>query len=161
MKKYIDMEKQEGCISLFVSDEEGNPIEIIQAGTTINSMPIKYKNEYKIIGDKNIIFFIFDDCIPEIEFYAVPRVDIFAIDSSDGCFGTIGNVSDVDDLESPICYIDKSRNIYKVSNNMKEFIFPIETIEERLKYMEPLDGIKLFNSIDEAREQLDFIKIEL
>ena len=67
----------------------------------------------------------------------------------------------MDDLESPICYIDKSRNIYKVSNNMKEFIFPIETIEERLKYMEPLDGIKLFNSIDEAREQLDFIKIEL
>ena len=56
MKKYIDMEKQEGCISLFVSDEEGNPIEIIQAGTTINSMPIKYKNEYKIIEDINIIF---------------------------------------------------------------------------------------------------------
>ena len=67
----------------------------------------------------------------------------------------------MDDLESPICYIDKSRNIYKVSNNMKEFIFPIETIEERLKYMEPFEGITLFYSLDEAREQLNFINIEL
>ena len=56
MKKYIDMENQKDCISIFARDEEGKPIEIIQAGTTINSMPIKYKNDYKIIEDINIIF---------------------------------------------------------------------------------------------------------
>lgn len=34
------------CTAIFAKDEEGKPIEIVQAGTTIYSMPIKDKKDY-------------------------------------------------------------------------------------------------------------------
>ncbi|MDD2447966.1 MAG: hypothetical protein PHY91_09890 [Tissierellia bacterium] len=156
MKKYIDFQTLNGSVGIIGTDDKGNPIELIQAGTTINSMPVKYKDEYLMIEEKNSIFFIFDDCIPQISFYSVPRIDIFAIDKNEGYFGTVGSSSDIMDLEAPICYIDKSNNVYRTANNMKEFLFHLETMNEPLINMEQLLEIRFFNSFEDAREQLDF-----
>ena len=159
MKKYIDFQTLNGSVGIIGTDDKGNPIELIQAGTTINSIPIKYKDEYLMIEEKNAVFFIFEDCIPQINFYAVPRIDIFAIDKNEGYFGTVGSTSDINDLEAPICYIEKNNNVYKVANNMKEFIFPVETMNERLINTEPLLEIIFFNSFEDAKEQLDFLDL--
>lgn len=160
MKKYLDMQMQGGCIGVIGIDEEGKTIEIIQAGTTIYSMPVKYKTQYKMIENKNEILFIFDDSIPQIDFYAVPRVDIFAKDNQGGYFGTVGTITDIEDLEAPICYIDKNQDIFKVANCLREFLFPSDTINQNLKHMEPMLDMTLCNSFQEAKEQFDFIDIE-
>lgn len=161
MKKYIDRSLQQGCIGVIGTDNEGNPIEFIQAGTIISSiMPIKHKNEYLEIEEKHKIHFIFVDNIPQIDFYTVPLIDIFAIDYNGGYFGSVGNMIELEDLETPICYINKNKEIFKVANNFKEFIFDSETATERLNQMEPLLGITFYSSLKEAKEQLDFIEIK-
>lgn len=161
MKKYLDMQMQDGCsIGVIGIDEEGKPIEIVQAGTTIYSMPVKYKEQYEVIESKNEILVIFDDYIPQVDFYAIPRIDIFARDNYGGYFGTVGNITDIEDLEAPICYIDKNQDAFKVANCLKGFLFPSETINESQKHMEPLLDMTLCNSFQEAKEQFDFINIE-
>ena len=51
--------------------------EIIQAGTTIYSMPTELKDEeYQKFIDCYDIHFIFDNMALNVDFYAVPRVDI-------------------------------------------------------------------------------------
>ena len=158
MKRYIDATKC-GCYAIFAKDEEGNPIEIVQAGTTIYSMPIKDRKDYLIIEEKSGMFFIFDDCIPQVDFYAVPRIDIFARDNKDGYFGTIGDMSDLEDLKAIICYIDKNRNVFKVANCMREFLFPTETIIERIQHMKPILEITFCSSLKEANELYEFLNI--
>jgi len=158
MKMYIDA-TQCACTTVFAKDEEGNPIEIVQAGTTIYSMPIKDRKDYLMIEEKSGVFFIFDDCIPQVDFYAVPRIDIFARDNQDGYFGTIGDISDLEDLKAVICYIDKSRNLFKVANCMREFLFPTETIRERIEHMNPISGITFCSSLKEADELYEFLNI--
>ena len=159
MKKYLDMQMQDGAIGVIGVDQEEKPIEIIQAGTTITSMPVKYKSQYEMIERKNKIFFIFDDSIPQVDFYAAPRVDIFAKDNYGGYFGTVGTITDIEDLEAPICYIDKNQDVFKLANSLKEFIFPSDTTNQNVKHMELMLEIVLYNSFQEAKEQLDFIDI--
>jgi len=158
MEKYIKS-TQCACNAIFAKDEEGNPIKIVQAGTTIYSMPIKDRKDYLMIEEKSGVFFIFDDCIPKIDFYAVPRIDIFARDNQDGYFGTIGDMSDLEDLKATICYIDKNRNVFKVANCLREFLFPTETISKRIQHMKPISGITFCSSLKEAKELYEFINI--
>ncbi len=158
MKRYIDATKS-GCIAIYAKDEEVKPIEIVQAGTTIYSMPIKDRKDYLMIEEKSGVFFIFDGCIPQVDFYAVPRIDIFARDNQGGYFGTIGNISDLEDLKALICYIDINKNVFKVANCMREFIFPTDTIIERIQHMKPISGITLCSSLKEANERYEFLNI--
>lgn len=108
MKKvFLDMTQNDNCISVFQKDTE-----VLQAGTTIYSMPIKDKNdEYQKFADYYDIHFIFDDNTVSIDFYTIPRVDIMAIDSQGGYIGTVGGLSDVES-NMPICYIDKDRKAF-------------------------------------------------
>ena len=66
-----------GAICVILKDAE-----IIQAGTTIYSMPTELMDEeYQKFIDCYDIHFIFDNMALNVDFYAVPRVDIMAIDS--------------------------------------------------------------------------------
>lgn len=160
MRKYLDIQMQDGSIGVFTIDDEGKPIEIIHAGTTITSMPVKYKSQYEMIERKNEILFIFDDSIPQVDFYSVPRVDIFAKDNQGGYFGTVGTTTDIENLEAPICYIDKNQDVvFKVANCLKDFFFSSDTINQNLKHTESMSEIALYNSFQDAKEQLDFIDI--
>ncbi len=78
MKKvYWDMLENKECIAVFAADTE-----VVPAGATLYSMSVKEKNaEYQKYADAYDLRFIFDDDIPLIDFYPVPRVDIFAQDS--------------------------------------------------------------------------------
>ena len=93
MKKvYFDETEAHECMSLFIKD-----VEIIHAGTTVYSMPATHKNsEYKKFADEYDIHFIFDDDIPQINFYTIPQIDIMATDSQGGFIGTIGQMTDLE-----------------------------------------------------------------
>lgn len=69
----------------------------IPAGTIIYSMSVKEKREeYHLLAEKYNIYFIFDDHIPTVDFYAIPQIDIIATDGTGGFLGTLGEVSGLD-----------------------------------------------------------------
>ena len=80
IKTYIDKNSLPGPTSIWIKDKE-----IIWTGIVINSMSVNCKNEtYETYANEYDIHFIFDDNIPAINFYTVPMVDVFAIDSDGG-----------------------------------------------------------------------------
>lgn len=152
MKKlYLDMTHTDGCMSLFVRGAE-----IIQAGTTVYSMQVKDKNaEYQKFADEYDIHFIFDDNIPVMDFYAVPRVDIMAIDSAGGYIGTIGGTSDLEGSDA-ICYIDSERNVFLAADNFKDFIDMADSWKTHLR---PCGDVDIFCSKDEAEKVYEFVSL--
>ena len=152
MKKlYLDVTEMKTCTSVSVKDAE-----VIRAGTTIYSMPVKDKSdEYQRFAQEYDIHFIFDDNIPQIGFYTVPQVDIMATDSDGGYIGTIGQQCDLES-DAPICYIDSNRNCYLIAENGKEFLENAAVWKNCLKAYE---SIVFYNSKADAEKELEFVNI--
>lgn len=147
-KVYLDMTEEIKCISVFVKDAE-----VIQTGATVYSMSVKDKNaEYQRFADEYDIYFIFDDDIPKINFYTVPRVDIMAVDSCGGYIGTVGETCDLDS-GAPICYIDKDMKCFLVAENFRSFLEKAKLWKTQL---ELYNEIKVFRSKAEAEEEYAF-----
>ena len=142
-----------GAISVIRSDAE-----IIPAGTTVYSMPIEDKNaEYQHFAAAYDVHFIFDDMVPDVDFYAVPRVDIMAIDSHGGYIGTVGDLTDMES-EFPICYIDKNRKVFRIADTFKHFVADCANWR---KHLEPYNDVTLFSSKDEAAKEYEFLDIDM
>ena len=150
MKKvYLDVTELKECTSVWMKD-----VEIIRAGTTIYSMPIRHRNaEYQRYADEYDIHFIFDDNIPVIDFYTIPQIDILATDSNGGYIGTIGQMSDLES-NAPIGYIDKDRRCYLISKTGKEFMERVSSWKDAL---EPYDEIKFYSSKADAMKENEFL----
>lgn len=141
-----------GCVSIYVKDAE-----VIPAGVSIYTMPVSAKNEeYERYAREYDIHFIFDDSVPEIDFYAVPRIDVFAADSKGGFIATIGENSDFQS-ESDICYIDKDRDVYLVAESGRKFL---ENVSGWQKDMKMSQLVKIYASQAEARQELEFIRAD-
>lgn len=152
MKKvFVDRTENTECISLF-----SNNAEIINAGTTITSMPQSdYNDEYKRFADEYDVRFVFDNSVPMVDFYAVPQFDIMAMDSEAGYIGTIGNSSDLGS-NYPIGYIDKDRNCFLIASCGKEFL---ENVANWKTHKQAYDGLRLFVCKEDAKSRLEFIEI--
>ena len=130
--------------------------EIIFAGAIIISMSNNDKNhEYERYSEDCDIHFIFEDCVPNLEFYTVPLVDIFAIDSEGGFLVSLGQQFDLES-DAPICYINKDLECFIVSENVREFLGHIETWKSNLK---SYDKVTFYNSKIEAEKELEFINL--
>ena len=152
MKKvYLDRtESKNACIGVFVKDAE-----VIAAGTTVYAMSKKDKNaEYERYAKEYGIHFIFEDEIPEISFYAVPQIDIFASDGRGGLFGTVGGISDFS-ADAPICYVDKNLGCFLAAKNGDLFLKTADSWKEQLI---PYEEIVFYRSVEEAKQQLEFIE---
>ena len=150
MKKvYLDTTQSNMCMSVFVKDAE-----VVLAGTTINAMSIKHKNdEYKRFAEEYDIHFIFEDDVPKVDFYTIPMVDIFAVDSFGGYIGSIGQHADLQQ-DIPICYVDSEKNCYLIAKNGAEFLSKVQHRKEQMKlYTE----IEFFDSYEMARKKYEFL----
>lgn len=151
-KVFLDRTENKGPISVFIKD-----VEVIPAGTTIYSMSEKSRNdEYQRYADEYDMRFIFDDDIPEINFYAVPQIDIFAKDSKGGFWGTLGSVTDFEE-KLPICYIDRERNCFCAAGSGQEFL---KSLKENKIELKPEEGVVFYDSKAVAERELEFIKLE-
>lgn len=145
---YYDMSEGK-CIGVFVRDAQ-----VIPAGTSVYSMGVKDKNEaYEVYAQNYDIHFIFDDAVPDVSFYTVPWVDIFATDSEGGFLGTIGQLTDVEG-EAPICYIDRNGTCFLAAENLKKLM---EKPSEWRRTMTNCDLVSFYGSKEEAEEKLEFI----
>ena len=147
---YLDM-TDNSCTSVFIKNTR-----IIPAGTTIYAMPVKDKcDAYDFLADKYNIHFIFDDNIPTIDFYAIPRIDIMATDGAGGFLGTLGEISDLNG-QAPICYIDNDKNSYVIAADFRDLLNHSDNWREHAL---PCKEITLFSSKAEAMKKHKFIDL--
>ena len=122
--------------------------EIIETGTTIYSMSVREDNElYRKFAEEYDIRFIFDDRIPVVEFYAVPRLDIFATDSRGGYFVTVGSCFDRD---LPVYYMDAAGDFFLVAESGSAFV---ENAPNWRAVLKPWAGVEIFPTKDAAKEK--------
>lgn len=101
-----------------------------------------------------MIFVIFDDDIPHLEFFTVPHVDIMAQDSSGGFIGIVYQQSD-SESDAPVCYIDRDLKCFIISENVEDFLSNLGTWQDNVK---PYDKITVYRS-KEAETELEFIDL--
>jgi len=151
-KIYLDMTGMKSCTSVWMKDTE-----IIPAGATVYAMSSKHKNaEYERFSREYDINFIFDDNIPVIDFYTIPRIDIFATDSRGGYIGTVGKMTDLEG-DAPICYIDKDRQCYLICKTGKEFLQKASSWKTS---HEPYKDIIFYSSKAEAMKEKEFLSLD-
>ncbi len=154
IKKYIDREEWNGT-SVLVKGSD-----IITAGNTVYSMQTKDKNdEYQKIAEKYDVHFIFEDNIPQIDFYTIPYIDIMATDSLGGYIGTIGEISDFES-EAPICYISKEKQCYMVADNFKAFMQHLDSWKNQMTIEESVIFYKTKSEAKSANIFLDLAAFE-
>lgn len=153
MKKvYFDVSETRECVSVFARDAE-----VIPAGVTLYSMSVKHKDkEYQRYAKEYDIHFLFDDKLPRIDFYAVPQMDIFAIDGEGGFIASIGGITDFDS-QKPIYYVNMKKNCFKIADCGKEFL---ENAMKWKSLLKPCEDIEIFSSKEEAERKYEFIRID-
>lgn len=156
MIQYMDMTKAEGCFGVIPENGE----TIVFTGVSINSMPISVKRKegklYADFAEKYGIHFIFDDDIPDINFYSVPRLDIGAKDDAGGF---IASVIEPFSLSDPISlvYISQDRHCYLITKDATEFLSIVSEWKSRLV---PFDGVMLYASKEKAKQEYEIIDFE-
>ena len=150
MKKvYIDKSSVPGPASIWIKDAK-----VIWAGAVISSMSIKHKNEdYKKVALEHDVHFIFDDEIPVVDFYTVPLVDIFAMDSTGGYIGSIGEAAYFGS-NATICYISPQKECFFIAKNFSEFINHLNIWNE---HMVPYNELEFFCSKEDADNKYEFL----
>lgn len=124
-KYYIDMEqlhsKYGGAVGICMT---GDGHELVCAGKLILSMSVTEKKEkaYQVLAEEYDVRFIFDDAMPELEFYPIPQMCIFAVDSKDGSFASPNTSIDISEENAPVYYISKDLRCYYVAPNMSAFL---------------------------------------
>lgn len=142
-KLYLDRTEIPGNMALIVRNAE-----IIQTGTTVYAMSVGEDHPlYQKFAEEYDIHFIFDDRIPEVEWYAVPQAEIFAVDSCGGYFASIGGAFDMDD---PVYYIDAQMDCFLVAMSGRAFV---EIAPNWRAVLKPWNSVEIFPTKDAAKEK--------
>ena len=156
MIQYLDMTQTEGCIGVIPENGE----TIVFTGVSVNSMPLAVKREegeaYDDFAQKYGIHFIFDDCIPEIDFYTVPKIEVAATDGDDGFIASVGEPFSLRD-SVPLIYISAERKAYLITEDSRKFLSIASKWKEKLT---PYDGISLYKSKEDARKEYQIVDFE-
>lgn len=146
-KVYLDRTAGE-AISVYIRDTE-----VIPAGTTIYSISSLCRNaEYVRWEQEYGIRFIFDDMQVEVPFYAVPWVDIFAVDNQGGYLGTVGEMTDMEG-DAPVCYF-KDGECYLIAENGPDFM---EKAADWRSCLTDYPEVAMYDSMEQAARALEFV----
>ena len=96
-------------------------VKPIPAGTSIFSMPDVAKTQkWKSFADMYDIHFIYDNDMPDVNFYAVPQFHIMAMDSNGGLIGIVGGKDSLN-THLPIAYVSADRECFWVASSGNSF----------------------------------------
>ena len=155
MTQYLDMTQTEGCFG--VIPEKGETI--VLTGVSVYSMPLSVKRKegeaYDDFAQKYGIHFIFDDCIPEIDFYSVPRIEIAATDNDGGFIASVGEPFSLR-YPVPLIYVSAERKAYLITEDSSKLLSIASEWRNRLV---PFDGITLYESKEDARKEYPIIDL--
>lgn len=119
---YIDREQlclQNVAAAFIITDDEGKQMNITFTGKTFLSMPVRDKGEkvFEILSNE---YDVHNN--PQIKFYPVPGLVIFAADSINGYFCSTNPNVDISEKDSPIYYIDEKMNYYYLASSLQAFL---------------------------------------
>lgn len=144
-KVFFDLSASDGPTAVFSTEAE-----YIPAGTVINAMPVRHKQEvFRRFSEALDIQFIFEDRIPWLDFYSVPYMEVIAFDSEGGWIGVLGEAL-------PVVYVDSKRNCWKIADNVPMFLSVTPGWKRELT---PCKDVKIFSSQEDAKKELAFIEI--
>ena len=117
---YIDVEQMKGAIGFIF----GKGQEVVYTGKIIEPMSISNKKErvYGILADSFDVNFIFEKNVLKHDFYPVPKLTVFAVDSCGGCFCTTNNNMSMKEECADIYYIDKNLKCIFLASNLNRFM---------------------------------------
>jgi len=146
MALYMDFSGTEGAIG-FISD--GEPV--IPAGVSIEAMPMSIKQKewdlYQQFAKENDVHFLFEDNVPTVDFYAVPRVCIAATDSDGGMIASVEESFSLHD-SVPLIYISPNRKCFLITEDSTQFL---AIASHWKKHLIPYNGVKLYASKEAAK----------
>lgn len=144
-KVYFDQSDCDGPTAVFSTEAE-----YIPAGTVINAMPVRHKQEVlRRFSEALDIQFIFEDKIPWVDFYAVPYMEVIAFDSEEGWIGTLGE-------DKPVIYVDRDRKCWKIADNIHLFLCVTPGWKRELL---PCNDVTIYGSLEDAKAELEFADI--
>lgn len=88
----------------------------------------------------------------EVPFYAVPRVDIFAVDNQGGYLGTVGQMTDMEG-DAPVCYF-KDGKCYLIAESGLDFR---EKAAAWRGGLTDYPEVTLYDSMEQAARRLEFV----
>lgn len=148
MSLYMDFSGTKGAIG-FISDSE----PVIQVGVSINAMPLSVKRKewelYQQFARDYDVRFLFEDDVPGVDFYAVPRLDIAATDSCGGFIASVGEPFSLQD-KIPLVYISPKRECFLITEASSTFLSIASSWKEHLV---PYSGVTLYPSKEAARAE--------
>lgn len=132
--------RQPNCAT-FMFFTHGTAVEV-GAQLLLKSHPTQ---EYLAVEKSHGISFLYKDQAPEVPFYTVPIVDLFARDSRGGWLGT---GADNRDLKDDVLYF-RDGVCYAAADSMKEFL----SDSNWRARLQPCPQIEVFSSRQEAQEK--------
>ncbi|AEG60180.1 hypothetical protein Desru_1921 [Desulforamulus ruminis DSM 2154] len=125
MKKLvIDTEQKDGATAYCVHTESGETIEVVLAGKRIISVPVSEQADriYRLLEENCDLIFCTTQKPNDFPFYPIPQFFIFAVDSKENCFGTIGGMGDIADDDFPVGYVNRKGEFGIITTDFKEFL---------------------------------------
>jgi hypothetical protein len=100
----------------------GYSVPTVLAGKIVvnTSVPEWQHPVYQLLAKSFDIQFCTNRRSSEFVFYPVPQFAIFAVDSQNGCLGTIGGCGSLEDDRYPVGYV-KEMTGYQVAKNLRRF----------------------------------------
>lgn len=147
-----DMREKDGPIAIFSSK-----VNVVSAGTTFRVMSPRTREktpQYGEIEERYGIFFFFSDRDePELPFFAVPHLELFARDREGGWFGTSNQG------EEEVYYITPEGVPFQVSNSMKNFARRLLAEEDWRELWEPAQELALYPSKEAAAQAVELVPL--
>ena len=147
-----EMRGQDGPIGIFSSK-----VNVVPAGTTLNVMSARTREQTPQYGEVEekygISFFFSDREVPEIPFFAVPHLELFAQDREGGWFGM------ADSLEEEVYYITRSGEAFQVTRDRSSFARRLLAGEDWRELWEPAKELTLYPSKEAAARAVELVPL--
>lgn len=141
---YVDIAQFAGVGAVGVIGLYAPGVELDLAGTAVHAMPVSYRDSlYRKWEREQGVYFIFEDHIPEVPFFAVPAVELAAEDSEGGYLCSLAGGL----RQGDVCYISRELACFWAASGWEEFAGHMDDWRERLR---PFDGVRVYPSKEVA-----------
>lgn len=146
MTYYFDLSDLGGWVGIIANPGDS----VVFTGTRLHREPEKYRGcePAERFARENDLHFWYDDEMPRLSVYTVPRVEIGGYDSRGGLF--VGSMDFTLRDAEPLYYIDRERRCFMITDDSRTFSGMGRMWRER---MVPTDAIAVFSSLEEAMKR--------
>lgn len=155
MSLYVDFSHINQCVGILAKNGE----TIVPTGTTVSRMSSTVHEKEGCAYDRFFsqygVRFLFDGDSPLIDFYAVPRLDVAAVDEAGGLIASVGCSFDLQ-IPMPLVYVSPERRCLLITEDSTSFLSIAPVWRRRLR---PYDDVHLFASRSEAEKHYNILDL--